>query len=151
MREDYAVQHKCTPSKKRREARGDQRPKTRPNLALVQPIARRALETGTVVWAHVPYETLDGEKTRPAVVIEVRGREVVVAPGTTSRRAAEFPHRYLPIADLEAAGLTRRTWLVNRVVVIDLIELVSISGRLGELDLARAFRHLSVLSPRAAA
>jgi len=145
------MQRNYTSSEKSREARNGRRPDSRPNLARVAPISRRALGTGTVVWAHVPYESGDGEKSRPAIVLEVRGRDVVFAPATTSARAADYPHQYVEIHDPTSAGLDRRTWVKNRVVVLDLIEIVSVSGTLSELDLARVLRKVTVLAPGEAA
>jgi len=107
-----------------------------PNLCVVRPVAKTKLVAGAVVWAHVPYEDDDGEKTRPAVVVERRGRTVVLKPGTTSSTWRRYPHRYVEISDLETAGLRRPTAVRCDEVIVDLIEVIDLVGTLSDEDAA---------------
>lgn len=105
-----------------------------PNLATVKRVPRTRLVPGTVVWAHVPYEDRTGEKTRPAVVVERKGRDLTILPGTTSDRRWDLPGKYVEVRDRPAAGLTRPTGIRTTSVTVDLIEVVGVVGQLGESD-----------------
>jgi hypothetical protein len=87
-----------------------------------------------VVWAHVPFEDVDGEKTRPAVVVRRQGRQVELLPGTTSHTRWVHVGRYVEIEDLAEAGLTRSTGVRRSSVVVDLIEVIEIVGALSDDD-----------------
>src|SRR5260370_37378656 len=54
-------------------------------------VPRNRLHPGTVVWVHIPFEDVEGDKIRPAVVLRCHGRDVVLLPCTTSRRRRERP------------------------------------------------------------
>jgi hypothetical protein len=105
-----------------------------PNLATVKRVPRNQLVSGTVVWAHVPYEDGTGEKLRPAVVVERCGRDVTILPATTSASRWRYPNNSVEVRDLAAAGLTKPTGIKMRSVTVDIIEVLSIVGRLGEAD-----------------
>ena len=106
-------------------------------LTSVRPVARRNLEPGVVVWAHVPFEDIDCWKLRPAVVISAHQRVVRLHPitGAISRLAHDG---YLEIGDLAEAGLERACAInLRREVELDHIDIVSIAGRLSHTDRAR--------------
>lgn len=105
-----------------------------PNLASVKRVPRTQLVPGTVVWAHVPFEDGQGEKVRPAVVVERCGRDLVVFPGTTSASRWNHPSLYVEVRDLGAARLARPTGIRTRSVTIDVMEVLDIVGQLGEAD-----------------
>jgi hypothetical protein len=107
------------------------------NLSNVRLIPRTRLTPGTVIWAHVPFEDTEGEKTRPAVVIDLRGRDVVILPGTTAPARKTLGPRYVEVTDLDAAGLYRPTGIRQSEVVIDLIEIIDIVGTLSDPDASR--------------
>jgi hypothetical protein len=86
------------------------------------------------VWAHVPYEDGQGEKLRPAVVVERCGRDLTILPATTSASRWRYPNSSVEVRDLAAAGLTKPTGIKVRSVTVDIIEVVDIVGRLGEAD-----------------
>lgn len=104
------------------------------------------LAPGTVVWAHIGFRDGTGEKARPAVVVEVRGRDVVLLPATTSEKR----HRLLDhveVLDLAEAGLDRPTGISTIPVVVDRrIDLTSIAGDLSEQDRQRVFSQAAGLS-----
>jgi hypothetical protein len=94
------------------------------------------LVPGAVVWAHVPFEDGEGEKTRPAVVAQLSGRDVTLYPGTTSGSRIRHGHRYVEVRDLGAAGLNRPTGIKRSFVVVDVIEVIDVVGDLSRADLA---------------
>lgn len=108
-----------------------------PNLASVRRIPKTQLVPGAVVWAHVPYEEDDGEKTRPAVVKGLRGRDLTLLPGTTSQSRNRFPGLYVEVEDLASAGLSRATAIRTTPVTVDIIDVINIAGELSETDAAR--------------
>lgn len=115
-----------------------------PNLATVRPIPRNQLQTGTVIWAHIPYAEIDDEKTRPAIVHSVNGRSVTVHPATTSVTRRRYPNRYVELIDLTGTGLRRATGVQVRPMTIDAIEIINIAGHLSDTDhdrLLEASRH----------
>ena len=107
---------------------------TKASLAIVKRVARTQLVPGAVIWAHIPYEDGQGEKTRPAVVVDRSGRDVTVLPATTSGRRWDFPDKYAEVQDLVAAGLTRPTGIRMSAVEIDVIEIIDFVGHLGVKD-----------------
>jgi hypothetical protein len=113
-----------------------------PNLSRFEPVPKCRLVRGAVVWAHIPFEEGEGEKTRPAVVIERRGRNVVLKPATTSSSWRRYPHRYVEIQDIGVAGLRRPTAVRSDQVIVDLIEIVDLVGRLSEEDAVAVLRDL---------
>lgn len=130
--------HRCTSGRRRR--RGDESGAGSPiNLTGVSPVPLGRLEPGVVVWAHVPFADMTAEKSRPAVVVCRRGRDVTLRPITSSTR--RFVLRdHIEVIDLEAAGLGRRSAVLEREVTVDRIEITSICGELSEADRARALR-----------
>lgn len=114
-------------------------------MSIVRPVPLTRLTPGTVVWAHVPFSDGTGEKSRPAVVVATRGRNIELLPATTSptrRSQAGF----VPLADLGAAGLERDSSVRLDPVTVDRIEIISITGQLACLDAAR----LGIASPEVA-
>lgn len=105
-----------------------------PNLNRVRRIPRTHLTPGTVVWAHVPFEDADAEKTRPAVVVRRSRRDIELFPGTSSESRFRHPTRYMEIEDLDMAGLARPTGVRLTSVVVDIIEIIEIVGSLGDDD-----------------
>jgi len=99
-------------------------------MSIVRRIPRTQLTPGTVVWAHVPFADGTGEKSRPAVVLSRQGRDVELLPATTSMRRHRYPGQYVEIEDLESAGLNRATGVSLRPVIVDIIEIISITGSL---------------------
>jgi hypothetical protein len=119
---------------------------TGPNWAKVEPVPRNRLVPGTVVWAHIGFRDGTGEKARPAVVVEVRGREVVLLPGTTSEKRHRL-RDHVEVLDLDEAGLDRPTGVSTIPVVVDRrIDLTSIAGELSEQDHDRVFSNAATLS-----
>lgn len=90
---------------------------------------------GAVVWAHVPFDQVDDFKTRPAVVVAIVGREITIVPATTSSSRSRYPTEYAELRDLRAAGLYRPTGMRRREITIDIIEIVSVVGRLSDIDM----------------
>jgi len=122
--------------------------RTTPNWASVEPVPRNRLVPGTVVWAHIDFVDGTGEKPRPAVVIDVRGSDVIVLPGTTSeRRHASADH--VELRDLDRAGLVRSTGICARPRVVGRIDLTCICGSLGEEDHRRVLDAVSTSTPSA--
>ena len=103
----------------------------KPNLSVVKMVPRNRLMPGTVVWAHVPFDDVEDSKTRPAVVVAVRGRDVELLPVTSSESRYRYPHAYFEIDDPSTVGLDRRCAIRRRPVVVDRIDLL---GVVGELD-----------------
>ncbi|MDA8045209.1 MAG: hypothetical protein M0Z30_08245 [Actinomycetota bacterium] len=128
------------------------RPERIPHLSCVEPVAKRRLRTGAVVWAHVPFRELDDDKTRPAVVQETRGRVVTVLAGSSSLTRRRYPDLYVELSDLAAAGLRRPTGVRRAVLfAVDLSDVLSITGELGAQDMASVFERLpraTRISPR---
>jgi hypothetical protein len=97
----------------------------------------KRLTPGTVVWAHVPYEHGDGEKLRPAVVVERQGRQVRIRRLSSSASRFRYDF-YVDLEDLPSAGLDRPCGIdLRSTMVVDLIELVDISGALSDADFLR--------------
>jgi hypothetical protein len=121
-------------------------------LACVEPVAKRRLHPGAVVWAHVPFRELDLDKTRPAVIQSARGRVVTVFAGSSALTRRRFPDLYVELSDLSAAGLRRPTGVRRSVLfTIDLSDVLSITGELAAEDLDAVFAPLPrirQLSPR---
>jgi hypothetical protein len=103
-------------------------------LSLVKRVPKTQLLPGTIVWAHVPYADGTGEKARPALIIGTRGRDIELLPGTTSDRRFALRTGYVEIQDLDCAGLHRKTGINLNPVIVDQIEIISISGSLGSED-----------------
>lgn len=106
-------------------------------LTCVHRVADRNLEIGAVLWAHVPFEDIDGSKLRPVVVVDRVRNGVVVHPFTTSlRRLARRDH--VEIDDLDTAGLDRPCGVnVARLVELARGEVVSRVGALSVGDFVR--------------
>lgn len=95
-----------------------------------------ALAAGTVVRARVSYTDRDDYKVRPVIVLSRRGRQITVAPCTSSQRATTAAE--LPIDQLASAGLTTPTTArMGRTLVIDRVDCIEILGCLGEEDASR--------------
>ena len=146
-RRDYATSRGYRQNRSTRK--GHPAPATRPagpNWAKVEPVPRNRLVPGTVVWAHIGFRDGTGEKARPAVVLEVRSREVVLLPGTTSDKRHRL-RDHVEVLNLDEAGLGRPTGISTIPVVVDRrIDLTSISGELSETDRQRVFDQAAALS-----
>lgn len=116
------------------------------SLTIVKPVARTRLTFGAVVWAHIPFDDVDAEKTRPAVVLHTEGWSVAVLPGTSAVSRLRFRDRHVEIDDLGSAGLRRPTGIRLRTVRIEPVEIIEIVGVLGEGDAARLAERLEVAS-----
>lgn len=110
-----------------------------PDLATVRPVAKGRLLPGVVVWAHVPFAEVETEKTRPAVIKSVSGRNVTILPASSATSRHRFPARYAELRDPRDAGLSRPTGIRRREVTVDLIEIISIIGILSDADMASVF------------
>ena len=105
-------------------------------MSVVRPVPLTRLTPGTVVWAHVPYADGTGEKSRPAVVVTTRGRDIELLPATTSSLRHGQPG-FVSLTDLHAAGLERRSSVRLESVTVDRIEIINITGQVAPLDAAR--------------
>ena len=127
--------------RRRRRVRGWPEPEgpARPCLLRMQPVPRKALVPGAVVWAHVPYDDGDGAawKTRPAVVVDASGREVTLFPLTSSLLGRRRPG-VIEVRHWAEAGLTRPCSVVRRAVTLDRIDILNLVGHLHEDDLVFA-------------
>ena len=106
-----------------------------PKLAVVEPVPMNRLRLGVVVWAHIPFQHDDGEKTRPAIVVGTGGRTVDHLPVTTSPTRFGRPFDHVELCGLDAAGLERPSGVRLRAVTVDRIEIVHIVGELSDTDL----------------
>ena len=106
----------------------------RPRLTVVKAVARNRLHPGAVVWAHIPFDEIGEEKSRPAVVVGTAGERVTVLPISSSATRLRYPDHYVEVDDLGTAGLTRSSAVRLRPVEIDRIELVCVCGQLGDED-----------------
>jgi hypothetical protein len=84
----------------------------------------------------VPYAEVDDEKTRPAVVKCVVGRQVIILPGFSAASRFRFPTKYVELRDLDAAGLYRPTGVRRKEVTVDRIEIIDVAGHLSDFDMA---------------
>jgi hypothetical protein len=98
-------------------------------------VPRNRLHPGTVVWAHIPFEDVEGDKIRPAVVLRCHGRDVVLLPCTTSVRRHQRPG-YVEIKHWQSAGLPRPTGARRASLTVDYLEIVNIAGNLADEDAA---------------
>ena len=98
-------------------------------------VPRNRLRPGTVVWVHIPFEDVEGDKIRPAVVLCCHGRDVVLLPCTTSVRRRQRPG-YVEIKHWQAAGLARPTGVRRASLTVDYLEIVNIAGNLADEDAA---------------
>ncbi len=106
-------------------------------LTTVARVPKSSLSPGNVVWAHVPYDEGDREKTRPAVVASVEGRTISLLPITSASRRTAFAKRYAEIFDFAHAGLTRPCAVALKIKEVDLIDIVAVAGRLSDIDRRR--------------
>jgi hypothetical protein len=112
-----------------------QREKVVVSLRGAKPVAQRQLVPGAVAYAQVPFADGTGWKSRPAVVVAVRGREVTVRPITTDRRwKTRSDLRYVFIDDWESAGLNRPSAVCPRQVTLDRMAITGLVGCLSESD-----------------
>jgi hypothetical protein len=94
---------------------------------------------GNVVLANVPYTDGTGSKTRPVVVVRrVDSHALLVYRCTTQGRDARTSS-LLAITDLEACGLSRRTWIDPTLIEIERRDIIQSEGRLSDEDEARLF------------
>jgi len=106
-------------------------------MTSVKPVPFNRLKAGVVVWVHVPFADVSGEKIRPAIVLSASSHSVEVLPVTTSPRRFNFPHRYVEVEEWAAAGLVRPSGVRRQPISVDRRELVGVAGTLSESDLFR--------------
>lgn len=98
-------------------------------------VAAARLTRGDVVMARVDFDDGEGWKTRPAVVMAVDRRDLLLRPITSSAR--RFTHLGVEILDLAPAGLTKASGVQARTVVVDRkVDVVAVLGQLSADDLA---------------
>jgi len=100
---------------------------------LVTGVPLSQLVPGKVVWVHVPFDDVDQSKTRPAIVVAERGREVELLPVTSSASRHCHPHEYVEVERPEAIGLDSKCAIGRRPVVVERNELLQIVGELDEV------------------
>jgi hypothetical protein len=129
-------------SKSMRDAKGRRRQMVRPpaDLSLTAVtrlciVPRNRLRPGTVVWVRIPFEDVQGDKIRPAIVLRCHGRDVALLPCTTSVRRHHRPG-YVEIKHWQTAGLPRPTGVRRTSVTVDYLEIVNIAGDLADEDAA---------------
>lgn len=100
----------------------------------LRPPAVMTLQTGTVVWARIPFQDEpDTTKARPAVVLAARSDEVDLVPLTSSRRRIDFGA--VELQDWAQAGLTRPCGLARRIVTVSRrIDILNVIGALSDID-----------------
>lgn len=101
-----------------------------------KPIARNQLTPGTVVYAHVPFESGEPHayKTRPCVVASTDQHVVRLLPISSADGRLNTRHRR-DLADWMMAGLSRPSSVLTRYVVLDRAEIVDVIGHLSAADL----------------
>ena len=124
------------PHREADERQARQREKVATTLRGAKAIPARQLKPGVVAYAQVPFADGTGWKSRPAVVVSVQGREVVVRPITTRREWKIRSALSVPLRDWEKAGLSRPSEVAPLSVVLDRMEVTGIVGRLTDADLA---------------
>jgi hypothetical protein len=92
-----------------------------------------------MVMAHVPFAEVDAEKTRPAVVKAIVGKQVTLLPATSALFRFRFPNKYVEVRDVHATGLTRPTGIRRREVTVDVIEIIEVVGQLSDFDMPAVF------------
>ena len=106
------------------------------DIMRITSVARRFLKPGVVVRAAIPFWEGGDQKVRPAIVVAVRGNDVVVIPLTSSPRATYAGD--IAVHDLESAGLHKPTRArTDRVVQIDAAKAIEVLGRLSAGDFHR--------------
>lgn len=110
---------------------------TMSSLTTVRPFPRGGCTAGRVLIAEVPFHEGTGSKSRPVVVLRsLNDHDVSVLRCTTSRAWAEYLG-FIEISDLEACGLSRRTWVDPNPVVIERRTIITASGYLSPDDSPR--------------
>lgn len=110
---------------------------TMSSLTTVRPFPRGGCTAGRVLIADVPFHEGTGSKSRPVVVLRsLNDHDVEVLRCTTSRAWAEYLG-FIEISDLEACGLSRRTWVDPNPVVIERRTIITASGHLSPDDSPR--------------
>jgi hypothetical protein len=106
------------------------------DIMRITSVARRFLKPGVVVRAAIPFQEGGDQKVRPAVVVAVRGHDLVVIPLTSSPRATHAGD--VAVHDLDSAGLCKPTRArTDRAVKIGASTAVEVLGRLGAADFHR--------------
>jgi hypothetical protein len=119
--------------------RGERRERIARELRRARPVARTSLRCGTVVWAWIPFpDQPDKHKARPAVVRELLAHRVRVHPITSStKESVRRSDLYVALEDWVAAGLSRPCLVDRRAVDLELADVTSVAGCLGQADLER--------------
>ncbi|WP_406059383.1 type II toxin-antitoxin system PemK/MazF family toxin [Micromonospora sp. NBC_00860] len=105
-----------------------------PNLSVVRLVARNRLRPGVIVWARVPFEDDVQYKIRPAVVLDCRGRTVVILACTSSPARHRRMDRPVELWDVEAARLRRPTAVRRMALSIDHVDVLDVIGELSGTD-----------------
>jgi hypothetical protein len=139
--DDLTGRHGKNRQAARLRGRGVRRERVVGDLRRARPVARTVLTPGTVVWARIPYvDQPDASKARPAVVAGVVGREVRLLPVTSSTKdSVRQSPLYVRLDDWAAAGLNRPCLVTRRAVTVDIIDVTTVVGNLGDGDAARVF------------
>lgn len=97
-------------------------------------VSLRRLRLGDVVLATIPFADGPGEKKRPVIVVD-RGQSEAVVLACTSQIRNSSRRGFVPLADLDQAGLPRRS-LINtiREVTVSTADLHSRLGRCSDRD-----------------
>jgi hypothetical protein len=137
--DDLTGRHGKNREAARKQGRGDRRARVVEELRRARPVARTLLKPGTVVWARVPFvDRPDSSKARPAVVSEVVGREVRLLPVTSStKESVRRSPLYVRLEDWASAGLSRPCLVTRKVISVDVIDITTVVGCLGDDDRAR--------------
>lgn len=106
------------------------------DIMRITSVARRFLKPGVVVRAAIPFWEGGDQKVRPAIVVAVRGDDLVLIPLTSSPRATYAGD--VAVHDLESAGLCKPTRArTDRVVTIGASTAIEVLGRLSDVDFHR--------------
>jgi len=106
------------------------------DIMRIMSVARRFLKPGVVVRAAIPFWEGGDQKVRPAIVVAVRGDDMVVIPLTSSPRATHAGD--VAVHDLDSAGLCKPTRArTGRAVRIGASTAIEVLGRLGAADFHR--------------
>lgn len=104
------------------------------SVRTLRKMQHREISPGEVHYVRIPYTDGEGDKARPAIVLQVDGAEVHVLPITSSAKGLE--HASYVLQDAAAAGLSRRSGVRGSVVTIPLPEIQrgSYVGELASID-----------------
>lgn len=100
-------------------------------LNCVDSVALSRLTPGTIVRARIPFaEPDEGQKVRPALVVERTGRTVTVVPIHSSRRTRR-QRLWLMVPTALELGLPRSSCFCPRLVDLDRMDAIEILATIG--------------------